>query len=60
MRLSALLAGKLSKCALKLAIRNIIPCPAESCPISTVNSTNLAVPFTHIRSAFRVLLWPLL
>ena len=62
MRLSALLAGKLSKCALKLAI--IIPCPAKSSPISKVNSTFSAVPFTHSLShsptAFRVLLWPLI
>ena len=32
MRLSALLAGKLSKCALKLAIRHIIPLPGQIQP----------------------------
>ena len=32
-------------CGGQLASQNIIPCPVNSCPISTVNSTLPAVPF---------------
>ena len=33
-------------CGGQLASQNVIPCPVNSCPISTVNSTLPAVPFT--------------